>query len=122
VPHNSLIPQAIETPQSNEATAKSWRYNSRMAKMVEIHPKNPQPRLIAEVVAEIRSGALIAYPTDSSYALGCHLGNKNAMDRIHQIRKTDKKHNFTLVCKDLSEISLYARVESAMSILIGSGF
>jgi tRNA threonylcarbamoyl adenosine modification protein (Sua5/YciO/YrdC/YwlC family) len=91
-----------------------------MAKLVEIHPKNPQPRLIAEVVAEIRNGGLIAYPTDSSYAFGCHLGNKAAMDRIHQIRKTDKRHNFTLVCKDLSEISLYARVENWTYRLIKS--
>ena len=91
-----------------------------MAKLVEIHPKNPQPRLITEVVAEIRSGGLIAYPTDSSYAFGCHLGNKSAMDRIHQIRKTDKRHNFTLVCKDLSEISLYARVENWAYRLIKS--
>lgn len=83
-----------------------------MAKSVEIHPTHPQARLIAEVVEVIRGGGLIAYPTDSSYALGCHLGNKAAMDRIHQIRKTDKNHNFTLVCTDLSEISLYARVEN----------
>ena len=79
-----------------------------MARIVEIHPTDPQPRRIAEVVASIRAGGLIAYPTDSSYALGCHIGDKRAMDRIHRIRKTDKDHNFTLVCSDLSEISLYA--------------
>lgn len=83
-----------------------------MAKIVEIHPVNPQPRQVAEVVAAIRSGALIAYPTDSSYALGCHIGDKRAMDRIRRIRQTDKHHNFTLVCTDLSEISLYARVDN----------
>jgi len=88
--------------------------------MVEIHPTNPQPRLIAEAVATIRSGALIAYPTDSSYAFGCHLGNKKAMDRIRRIRRTGKKHNFTLVCSDLSEISLYARVENWAYRLIKS--
>ena len=75
-----------------------------MARTVEIHPTNPQPRRIAEV--------LIAYPTDSSYALGCHIGDKRAMDRIRRIRKTDKSHNFTLVCNDLSEISVYARVDN----------
>lgn len=91
-----------------------------MARLVEIHPTHPQPRLIAEVVATIRSGGLIAYPTDSSYAFGCHIGNKKAMDRIRQIRKTDKKHNFTLVCSDLSEISLYARVENWAYRLIKS--
>ena len=83
-----------------------------MARIVEIHPDNPQPRLVAEVVAVIRQGGLIAYPTDSSYAFGCHIGDKRAMDRIHRIRRTDKKHNFTLVCSDLSEIGVYARVDN----------
>ena len=83
-----------------------------MARIVDIHPTDPQPRRIAEVVATIRHGGLIAYPTDSSYAFGCHIGDKWAMDRIRRIRKTDKKHNFTLVCSDLSEISLYARFDN----------
>lgn len=83
-----------------------------MARCIEIHPQNPQPRRIAEVAAIIRAGGLIAYPTDSSYALGCHIGDKRAMDRIRRIRKTDKNHNFTLVCSDLSEISLYARIDN----------
>jgi tRNA threonylcarbamoyl adenosine modification protein (Sua5/YciO/YrdC/YwlC family) len=96
------------------------RYNPRMARLVEIHPKDPQQRLVAEVVAAIRNGALIAYPTDSSFALGCHIGNKRAMDRIRRIRKTDKNHNFTLVCTDLSEISLFARVENWAYRLIKS--
>jgi len=91
-----------------------------MARMVEIHPADPQPRLIAEVVATIRAGGLIVYPTDSSYAFGCHLGDKKAMERIRQIRKTDKDHNFTLVCSDLSEISLYARVQNWAYRLIKS--
>lgn len=91
-----------------------------MAKLVEIHPRNPQPRLVAEVVDVIRGGGLIAYPTDSSYAFGCHIGDKQAMDRIRRIRKTDKNHNFTLVCKDLSEISHYARVENWAYRLIRS--
>lgn len=83
-----------------------------MARMVQIHPADPQPRRIAEIVATIRNGGLLAYPTDSSYALGCHIGDKRAMDRIRRIRKTDKDHNFTLVCSDLSEISLYARFDN----------
>lgn len=83
-----------------------------MARLIEIHPADPQPRLVAAVVQALRTGALIAYPTDSSYALGCHLGDKRAMDRIRRIRRTDKKHNFTLVCSDLSEISTYARVDN----------
>jgi len=83
-----------------------------VARLIEIHPANPQPRLVASAVQAIRSGALIAYPTDSCYALGCHIGDKRAMDRIRRIRRTDKDHNFTLVCSDLSEISLYARVDN----------
>ena len=91
-----------------------------MARLVEIHPADPQPRRIAEIGATIRNGGLIAYPTDSSYALGCHIGDKHAMDRIRRIRRTDKHHNFTLVCSDLSEISLYARIDNWAYRLIKS--
>ena len=83
-----------------------------MARLIEIHPANPQPRLVAAVVQVIRRGGLIAYPTDSSYAFGCHIGDKRAMDRIRRIRRTDKHHNFTLVCSDLSEIGTYARIDN----------
>ena len=91
-----------------------------MARLVEIHPTDPQPRRIAEIVATIRNGGLIAYPTDSSYALGCHIGDKRAMDQIRRIRRTGKHHNFTLVCSDLSEISLYARIDNWAYRLIRS--
>jgi len=87
-------------------------YNPRVARLIEIHPTHPQPRHVAAVVRAIRQGRLIAYPTDSSYAFGCHIGDKRAIERIRRIRRTDKKHNFTLVCRDLSEISLYARVDN----------
>lgn len=83
-----------------------------MARLIEIHPQDPQPRRVASIVSTIQNGGLIAYPTDSSYAFGCHIGDKRAMDRIRRIRRTDKKHNFTLVCSDLSEISAYARVDN----------
>ena len=83
-----------------------------MAKLIEIHPTDPQPRRVKSIVDIIHSGGLIAYPTDSSYAFGCHIGDKKAIDRIHRIRQTDRKHNFTLVCADLSEISVYARVDN----------
>ncbi len=83
-----------------------------MARVINIHPTHPQQRLVAAAVQIIRSGGLIAYPTDSCYAFGCHIGDKRAMDRIRRIRKTDKKHNFTLVCSDLSEISVYAMVDN----------
>lgn len=111
-PHDNVYGSLIDTAQSSSAGARLCRYNPGMARYVEIHPKDPQSRLIAEVVATIRNGGLIAYPTDSSYAFGCHIGDKAAMDRIRRIRETDKNHNFTLVCTDLSEISLYARLDN----------
>ncbi|GAA4364422.1 L-threonylcarbamoyladenylate synthase [Kangiella marina] len=89
-----------------------------MTQLIEIHNETPQPRLISQVVAKIRQGALIAYPTDSGYALGCHIGDKNALDRIRRIRNLDKSHNFTLVCRDLSELATYARVDNAAFRLI----
>ncbi len=85
-----------------------------------MHPTDPQPHRVAIVARIIQSGGLIAYPTDSSYAFGCHIGDRKAIDRIRQIRRTDKKHNFTLVCADLSEISLYARVDNWAYRLIKS--
>lgn len=84
-----------------------------MTQFYEIHSENPQMRLISQAVASIRSGGLIVYPTDSGYALGCHLGDKKALDRIRRIRKLDKAHNFTLVCRDLSELGIYARVDNS---------
>lgn len=91
-----------------------------MAELIEIHPADPQPRRVETVVQIMRSGGLIAYPTDTSYAFGCHIGDTKAIDRIRRIRRTDKKHNFTLVCADLSEISLYARVDNWAYRLIKS--
>ena len=87
-------------------------YNPRVAKLIEVHPSDPQPHRVQKIVERIRDGALIAYPTDSSYAFGCRIGDKKPIERIHRIRRTDKKHNFTLVCADLSEISVYARVDN----------
>jgi tRNA threonylcarbamoyl adenosine modification protein (Sua5/YciO/YrdC/YwlC family) len=84
-----------------------------MAQFFEIHPDNPQRRLIQQAVSIIDRGGLIIYPTDSSYALGCHIGDKAAMERIQRIRRTDNKHHFTLVCSDLSEIGTYARVSNS---------
>ncbi|MFL6548337.1 MAG: L-threonylcarbamoyladenylate synthase [Povalibacter sp.] len=78
----------------------------------EIHPKDPQPRLIRQAVEIIRAGGIVVYPTDSCYALGCHIGDKAAMERISRLRETDKHHHFTLICRDLSEISKYARVSN----------
>ncbi len=84
-----------------------------MTQYFELHPDNPQQRLISQAVVIIRAGGLIVYPTDSGYALGCHIGDKKSLDRVRQIRKLDNKHNFTLVCRDLSELANFARVDNA---------
>jgi len=89
-----------------------------MAQYLSIHPKNPQARLISQAVEVVREGGVIAYPTDSSYALGCQIGNKTAQDRIRRIRRLDDSHHFTLVCRDLSELSLYARVDNPIFRLL----
>ena len=83
-----------------------------MAQFFQIHPENPQVRLIRQAVEIIRTGGLVAYPTDSAYALGCHIGDRHALDRIRSIRQLDKNHNFTLMCRDLSELATYARVNN----------
>ena len=89
-----------------------------MSQLFYIHPDNPQPRLISQCVEVLRKGGVIVYPTDSGYALGCMLGEKNAMERICRIRNLDSNHNFTLVCRDLSEISTYAFVDNTAFRLI----
>jgi len=83
-----------------------------MSQFFYVHPDNPQGRLMKQAAAMVHEGAVIVYPTDSGYALGCHIGDKKALERICQIRDIEKGHNFTLVCRDLSEISEYARVEN----------
>lgn len=84
-----------------------------MAQYFQIHPLNPQRRLIKRAIDIVQQGGLIVYPTDSSYAIGCHIGDKEAMERIRRIRRVDDRHNFTLVCRDLSEVALYARLSNA---------
>ncbi|GLP94922.1 L-threonylcarbamoyladenylate synthase [Paraferrimonas sedimenticola] len=83
-----------------------------MSQFFYVHPETPQTRLMNQAAALIRNGGVVVYPTDSGYALGCHLGDKSALDRIIRIRQLSKDHNFTLMCRDLSELSLYARVEN----------
>ena len=84
-----------------------------MARYLDIHPDNPQPRLIAQVVEALRDDALIAYPTDSGYALGCQLGNRDGRDRILGIRGLDDRHHFTLMCKDFSQLGQFVHVDNA---------
>ena len=91
-----------------------------MSQFFQIHPLNPQVRLIRQAVEIIRNGGLVVYPTDSSYALGCHVGDKRGMERIRRIRNLDSRHNFTLMCRDLSEISTYAKVDNSSYRLLKS--
>lgn len=91
-----------------------------MAQYLEIHSENPQLRLIHRAIEIIRGGGVIVYPTDSAYALACHLDDKQALDRIRQIRRLDEKHNFTLVCKDLTQVSSFSKINNDAFRLIKS--
>ncbi len=85
-----------------------------MARYFDVHPVNPQPRAINQVVALLRDGGLIAYPTDSCYALGCMIGNKEGLDRIKEIRKLDDRHHYTLMCRDFSQLGQFAEVDNTV--------
>ena len=89
-----------------------------MSEFFQVHPENPQPRSIKAVVEIIRAGGVIAYPTDSCYALGCHIGDKAAMERIRRIRHVDERHHLTLMCRDLSEVGQFAKVDNIQYRLI----
>ena len=89
-----------------------------MSQFFTLHPTHPETRLIKRAVDIVRKGGLIAYPTDSCYALGCHVGDKDAMERIRRVRGVDERHHFTLVCRDLSEIGTFAKVNNAQYRLL----
>lgn len=89
-----------------------------MARVVHVHPETPQQRLLDQAAGVVREGGVIALPTDSCYALACHLGDKAAMDRIREIRQVDDRHHLTLMVRDLSEIATYARVDNAQYRLL----
>lgn len=89
-----------------------------MSQFFQIHPDNPQVRLVRQAADIVRQGGVIVYPTDSAYALGCQIGDKSSVDRIRRIRKLEDRHNFTLVCRDLSEIATYARVDNSVYRLL----
>jgi tRNA threonylcarbamoyl adenosine modification protein (Sua5/YciO/YrdC/YwlC family) len=89
-----------------------------MAQCFSIHPTHPQPRLVRQAAEIVRGGGLIAYPTDSCYALGCHIGDKEAMDRLRRVRGMDDKRHLTLMCRDLSEIATYAMVDNVQYRLL----
>lgn len=111
--------------QGNASRAATGAYHTRclaapaaaallvvVSQYFELHPVNPQPRLIHRAVEIVRSGGLIVYPTDSCYALGCHIGDKDALERVRRIRNADRHHHFTLVCRDLAEVAHYAKLEN----------
>lgn len=83
-----------------------------VSQFFQIHPENPQPRLIKQAVEIIRKGGVVVYPTDSSYAMGCQIGDKGAIERVRRLRQLDKNHNFTLVCSDLSQLGNFAKVDT----------
>ncbi len=89
-----------------------------MARYFDVHPDNPQPRIIGQVADMIRGGGLIAYPTDSCYALGCQLGNQDGLDRIRQIRHLDDRHHFTLVCQDFAQLGQFVQINNAVFRLV----
>ena len=91
-----------------------------MTQVFEIHSENPQKRLIQSAASIVRDGGVVVYPTDSCYALGCHIGDKTALEKIQRIRGLDKNHNLTLLCRDLSEIGIYAKVHNSSFRLMKS--
>ncbi|SNR90172.1 tRNA threonylcarbamoyl adenosine modification protein, Sua5/YciO/YrdC/YwlC family [Pseudomonas segetis] len=91
---------------------QSYEQGANVSQFFQVHPENPQSRLIKQAAEIIRSGGVAVYPTDSSYAIGCRLGDKNALERIRRLRQLDDKHNFTLVCRDLSQLSTFAKVDT----------
>jgi tRNA threonylcarbamoyl adenosine modification protein (Sua5/YciO/YrdC/YwlC family) len=89
-----------------------------MARYFDVHPDNPQARSVSQIVDLVRGGALIAYPTDSCYALGCKVGNREGIERIREIRKLDDKHHFTLVCQDFAQLGQYVQISNSVFRLV----
>ncbi len=108
---NDLCPHAGEIVECGGAIASKL---SRMAKYFDVHPDNPQPRALRQVTDIIRAGGLIVYPTDSCFALGCRVGNKEGIDRIREIRRLDSHHHFTLVCKDFAQLGQFVHISNAL--------
>lgn len=102
------LPDAIRCGRGSDRTTLQLA----VSQFFSIHPENPQPRLIKRAAEIIRNGGIVVYPTDSCYALGCHIGDKGAMERIRKIRGIDDRHHLSLVCRDLSELAEYARVDN----------
>lgn len=93
-------------------TAHAYQQVYEVSQFFQIHPQTPQPRLIKQAVEIIRAGGVVVYPTDSSYAVGCRIGEKSAIERVRRLRQLDDRHNFTLLCRDLSQLGLFAKVDT----------
>jgi len=91
-----------------------------MARYFDVHPDNPQPRSLSQVVDILTSGGLVAYPTDSAFALGCVMGNRAGLDRIHAIRQLDRHHHFTLVCSEFAQLGTYVQMDNWMFRMVKS--
>ncbi|GIM84452.1 L-threonylcarbamoyladenylate synthase [Salinispora arenicola] len=91
-----------------------------MARYFDVHPDNPQPRILRQVVGLVQAGGLIAYPTDSCFALGCQLGDRHGLDRIRDIRRLNERHHFTLVCRDFAQLGQFVQISNAMFRLVKS--
>ncbi|WP_018907788.1 L-threonylcarbamoyladenylate synthase [Salinispora arenicola] len=91
-----------------------------MARYFDVHPANPQPRILRQVVGLVQAGGLIAYPTDSCFALGCQLGDRHGLDRIRDIRRLNERHHFTLVCRDFAQLGQFVQITNAMFRLVKS--
>ena len=89
-----------------------------VSQFFQIHPENPQPRLIRQAVEIIRKGGVVVFPTDSSYAMGCQIGDKGAIERVRRLRQLDKNHNFTLICCDMSQLGLFAKTDTGIFRLL----
>lgn len=94
-------------------TVHAYQQGYEVSQFFQIHPQSPQARLIKQAADIIRAGGVVVYPTDSSYALGCRMGEKSAIERVRRLRQLDDRHNFTLLCSDLSQLGLFAKVDTA---------
>ena len=103
----------LKAAQQNASGGRARVGSPVVARFVDLHPVNPQPRLVGQVVEALRDDALIAYPTDSGYALGCQLGNRDGRDRILRIRQLDERHHFTLMCKDFAQLGQFVHVDNS---------
>jgi tRNA threonylcarbamoyl adenosine modification protein (Sua5/YciO/YrdC/YwlC family) len=113
MPPTGVKELAPETVSADNTDTRARCNGCAVSQYFVVHPTHPQQRLLSRAAEIVSEGGLVVYPTDTTYALGCHIGDKHALDRIRQIRRLDERHHFTLACRDLSEIATYARVRNS---------